>query len=139
MSYTPTFRLGDLVWIAETVNNGQDFALRQGIVKEIDRNGLLITVDWMATEGLEYVTTAHIANNLAYTADEAIQKFIAWATSVLTSHKHAYEREAAEKQAKILANDTAPAVVLYGLNDEQFAQLIDSLKVDKEKSDGTKQ
>ena len=128
MSYTPTFRLGDLVWIAETVNNGQDFALRKGIVKKIERDGLLITVDWMATEGLEYVTTAHIASNLAYTADEAIQKFIAWATSVLTSHKHAYEKEAMEKLAKTQANDTAPDVVVYRLDEDQLSRIIAAIK-----------
>ena len=98
MSTTSTFRLGDLVWIAETLHNGQDFALRYGIVKRVERDGLLVTVDWTATGRLESITTVHIANNLAYTADEAIQKFIAWATSVLNAHKHAYEKEAVEKQ-----------------------------------------
>lgn len=128
MSDTPTFRLGDLVWIADAINNGQDFALRYGFVKRVERDGLLVTVAWTATEGLEAVTTAHIAKNLAYTADEAIQKFIAWATSVLNAHKHAYEKEAVEKQAKTQAKDTAPVVFVYGLDKDQLSSVIAAIK-----------
>ena len=42
-----------------------------------------------------------------------------------------------EKIASGKPSDTV--LYIHKLDDEQFAQLIDSLKVDKEKSDGTKQ
>lgn len=44
-------------------------------------------------------------------------------------------------QLKTISDGQPTTTILYihKLDDEQFAQLIDSLKVDKEKSDGTKQ
>ena len=135
MSDTPTFRLGDLVWIAEVesvqempcVLHKEAFILLHGIVKKVQRDGKLITVLWHDNHGNSGVSD-HIADNLAYTADEAIQKFIAWATSVLTSHKHAYEKEAAEKQAKTQANDTVPAVFVYGLDEDQLSRIIAAIR-----------
>lgn len=128
MSDTPTFRLGDLVWIAEAVDDGKDFVLRHGIVKRVACNGLKVTVEWTDTDGLEYMTTDHIANNLAVTADEAIQKFLEWAKNVLNARKHAYEKEAVEKQAKTQVNDTVPAVVVYKLDEDQLSRIIAAIK-----------
>lgn len=44
-------------------------------------------------------------------------------------------------QLKTISDGQPTTTILYihKLDDEQFTQLIDSLKVDKEKSDGTKQ
>lgn len=128
MSDTPTFRLGDLVWTAEAVDDGKDFSLRHGIVKRVACNGLKVTVAWTDTDGLECMTTEHIANNLAVTADEAIQKFLDWAKNVLNSQKRAYEKEAAEKQAKTQARDTAPVVFVYGLDEDQLRSVIAAIK-----------
>ena len=128
MSDTPTFRLGDLVWTAEAVDDGKDFSLRHGIVKRVTCDGLKVTVEWTGIDGMECGTTDHIANNLAYTADEAIRKFTDWATNVLNSQKHAYEKEAAEKQAKTQAKDTAPVVFVYGLDEDQLWSVIAAIK-----------
>ena len=128
MSDIPTFRLGDLVWTAEAVDDGKDFALRHGIVKRVACNGLKVTVEWTGIDGRECGTTDHIANNLAYTADEAIRKFIDWAANVLNAQKRAYEKEAAEKQAKTQAKDTAPVVFVYGLDEDQLRSVISAIK-----------
>ena len=128
MSDTPTFRLGDLVWTAEAVDDGRDFSLRHGIVKRVACNGLKVTVEWTDIDGGERGTTDHIANNLAYTADEAIRKFVEWATSVLNSQKRFYEKEAMEKQAKAQINDTAPVVFVYGLDKDQLSSVIAAIK-----------
>ena len=128
MSDTPTFRLGDLVWIADSVNDGKDFALRHGIVKRLAMSGLKVTVEWTDTDGLEYRTTEHIANNLAYTADEAIRKFTDWAANVLNAQKRAYEKEAVEKQAKTQAADPAPTVIVHKLDEEQLNRIIAAIK-----------
>ena len=128
MSDTPTLRLGDLVWTAEAVDDGKDFALRHGIVKRVAWNGLKVTVAWTDTDGREYGTTEHIANNLAVTADEAIQKFLDWAKNVLNSRKRSYEKEAAEKQAKTQAKDTTPVVFVYGLDEDQLRNVIAAIK-----------
>ena len=125
MSDTPTLRLGDLVWTAEAVDDGKDFALRHGIVKRVAWNGLKVTVAWTDTDGREYGTTEHIANNLAVTADEAIQKFLDWAKNVLNSRKRSYEKEAMEKQQ---AKDTTPVVFVYGLDEDQLRNVIAAIK-----------
>jgi len=128
MSDTPTFRLGDLVWIAEAIDYGNDFALRHGIVKKVTCDGLRVTVEWIDVDCNGYMTTEHIANNLAVTADEAIQKFLEWAKNVLNVQKHAYEKEALEKLAKTQANDTAPVVLVYGLDEDQLRNVIAAIK-----------
>ena len=128
MSDIPTFRLGDLVWTADSVNDGKDFALRHGIVKRVAWNGLKVTVAWTDTDGLEYRTTEHIANNLAYTADEAIRKFTDWAANVLNAQKRAYEKEAVEKQAKTQTADPAPTVIVHKLDEEQLNRIIAAIK-----------
>ena len=138
MSDTPTFRLGDLVWIAEVesvqempcVLHKEAFILLHGIVKKVQRDGKLITVLWHDNQGNSGVSD-HIANNLAYTAEEAIHKFTGWAMNVLNAQKRDYEKEAVEKQAKTQANETAPAVVVYGLDEDQLKQLIDAIKAPK--------
>ena len=128
MSDIPTFRLGDLVWTADSVNDGKDFALRHGIVKRVAWNGLKVTVAWTDTDGLEYRTTEHIANNLAYTADEAIRKFTDWAANVLNAQKRAYEKEAVENQAKTQTADPAPTVIVHKLDEEQLNRIIAAIK-----------
>ena len=142
MSDTPTFRLGDLVWIAEVesitemphVLHKEAFILLHGIVKKVQRDGKLITVLWYDNHGNTGMSdhdirlTDHIANNLAYTADEAIQKFTEWARNELNAQKHAYEKEAVEKQAKTQANDAAPAVFVYGLDEDQLRSVIAAIK-----------
>lgn len=128
MSDTPTFRLGDLVWTAEAVDDGKDFALRHGIVKRVACNGLKVTVAWTDTDGREYETTEHIANNLAVTADEAIQKFLDWAKNVLNSRKRSYEKEAVEKQAKTQDTDPAPTIVIHKLDEVQLTRIIAAIR-----------
>ena len=127
MSDIPTFRLGDLVWIAEAVNDGKDFALRHGIVKRVAWNGLRVTVAWIDTDRLEYTTTEHPAAILAVTADEAIQKFLDWAKSVLNSRKRIYEKEAVEKRAKAHAT-AVEAIVVHKLDEDQLSRIIAAIK-----------
>lgn len=135
MSDIPTFRLGDSVWIAEVesvtempcVLHKEAFILLHGIVKKVQRDGKLITVLWHDNHGNSGVSD-HIADNLAYTAEEAIQKFTEWATSVLNAQKHAYEKEAMEKLSKTQANDTAPVVFVYGLDEDQLRSVIEAIK-----------
>lgn len=135
MSDTPTFRLGDSVWIAEVesvtempcVLHKEALILLHGIVKKVQRDGKLITVLWHDNHGNSGVSD-HIADNLAYTAEEAIQKFTEWAMNVLNAQKHAYEKEAVEKQAKAQANDTVPAVVVYKLDEDQLGRIIAAIK-----------
>ena len=138
MSDTPTFRLGDLVWIAEVesvkempcVLHKEAFILLHGIVKKVKGDGNIITVLWYDNDG-NTGQSDHLANNLAYTADEAIQKFTRWAINVLNVQKHAYEKEAVEKQAKTQANDTAPVVFVYGLDEDQLRNVIAAIKESK--------
>lgn len=135
MSDTPTFRLGDFVWIAEAesvtempnVLHKEAFILLHGIVKKVQKDGKLITVLWSDNQGNTKLSD-HIANNLAYTADEAIQKFTEWAMSELNAQKHAYEKEAVEKQAKTQAKDTTPVVFVYGLDEDQLRSVIAAIK-----------
>ena len=131
MSDTPTFRLGDLVWTAEAfVDFGYDvgFALRHGIVKKVTNGGLRVTVEWTGSGANKNVTTDHIANNLAVTADEAIRKFTEWATNVLNSQKRVYEKEAMENQAKTQATDPEPTVIVHKLDEEQLNRIIAAIK-----------
>ena len=135
MSDIPTFRLGDSVWIAEVesirempgVLHKEALILLHGIVKKVKRDGHLITVLWHDNQGNTGMSD-HLAATLAYTAEEAIQKFTEWATGVLNSQKHAYEKEAVEKQAKTQANDTPPVVFVYGLDEDQLRSVIAAIK-----------
>ena len=97
-------------------------------MKRVAWNGLKVTVAWTDTDGREYGTTEHIANNLAVTADEAIHKFLDWAKNVLNSRKRSYEKEAAEQQAKTQAKDTTPVVFVYGLDEDQLRNVIAAIK-----------
>lgn len=136
MSDTPTFRLGDLVWIATVSENlerhgavlhTERFTLLHGIVKKVKRDGNLISVLWHDNEG-NVIVSDHIATNLAYTSDEAIRKFSDWAVNVLNSQKHDYESQAVEKQAKIQASEPAPTVVVHKLDEEQLNRIIQAIK-----------
>lgn len=80
-----TFRLGDVVWFATIPINATDenpVILLHGVVKKVQRNGHLITVQW--SDGS---LRDHLANNLAFTSSDAIKKHTNWIASTLALQK----------------------------------------------------
>lgn len=82
-----TFKPDDLVWFATTPKDATDenpAILLHGIVKDVKRNGHLITVQW--SNG---TMDDHLANNLTFTAEDAIQKYTDWIkTKLRLQYRH---------------------------------------------------